>query len=472
MHENFNLLTVQNALGYVFKDASLIKTAFVHKSYEAKGEENNVSLAFLGKQLLSFVLCDYITSRLPYSDEKQLSYQVESYLSALNTDGYIKEKGLSRFVMLSAINEPMRDTSTLGKEIFYAIVAAIYRDGGLPSLKGFLMPIIRACGGDTHYQPTTEGKIITGTDEGPDGVPHIKNERLRRPAKSGSIGFSKAETVNNESVKKAEPTKKEKNISKLLKKKEDVGKALREKPQKKAKNEEITSIPEPEEAPRQERKFIRDPFAPVKLSDELRNFKPKKPSKYEEKSAMPERTPSKPLREPTPSAVTQNDDANYKSLLQEYVQKNIRSSNVLLKYGVTQVGRGKWRAEIKLQEHSLAKGEGDSKKEAEKAAARLAYQAICDKSTSEHKWFASLGNGSFTVNEPSSDYVSKINQHFQRLNRCSNVPVAYEKKNSGKRKEFLVSVVFDGKEIAEGRASTLKEAKQNAAKVACEKLGI
>ena len=45
MHENFNLLTVQNELKYTFRDASLIKTAFIHPSYEAKGEETNSRLA-------------------------------------------------------------------------------------------------------------------------------------------------------------------------------------------------------------------------------------------------------------------------------------------------------------------------------------------------------------------------------------------------------------------------------------------
>ena len=273
MHEKFNLLAVQNELGYTFKDQSLIKSAFTHRSFDAKGEENNVRLVFLGGHLLTFVLSDYITSRLPYTDEKQLAYQTECYVSALGTDKYIKNHSLTRFVMMSEVNEPMRESAALGREIFTAIVAAIYRDGGLPSLKSFLMPMIRACGGDDHYQPSLQGQVITGEDKSErGGENHIKSERLRRPQKSGSIGFSKAETVASsapaeEKSKSEKPAKSEKGLSKLLSRK------------KKAKEEAVKEeIPA---EPQSEKKFIRDPFAPVRLSDDLRNFKPKKPSKYD-----------------------------------------------------------------------------------------------------------------------------------------------------------------------------------------------
>ena len=142
MHDNFNLLTVQKELGYTFKDPQLIKTAFIHRSFEAKGQENNIRLTFLGKQLLSFVLCDYVISRLPYSDENQLAYQTESYLSELKPERFIKDHSLDRFIMLSSVNEPLRQSRALACELFYAIISAIYKDGGLPALKGFLMPII------------------------------------------------------------------------------------------------------------------------------------------------------------------------------------------------------------------------------------------------------------------------------------------------------------------------------------------
>lgn len=467
MHDNFNLLKIQNELGYVFKDSTIIKAAFIHRSFEAKGEENNVRLAFIGGKLLSFVIADYVASRLPFSDEKQLQYQSESYISALGTERFIREKGLTSFVMLSSLNEPLRQTTALAKELFLAIIGAIYRDGGIASLKAFLLPLIRACDGDDRYRPTTDGHVISRESDVGDGATHVKSERLRRPAKNASISISKAETV------KDEPKKKESPVSKLLKKKEEA--PVPEKTKQKKEKHPKTEAPAPQgeaDETALKRSFIRDPFAPVRLSDDLRNFKPKKPSKYEESPK-----PTAPIEPPVniPKAVEPmplSDDENYKSLLQEYVQKNVRTANVLLKYGTTQTGRGKWSAEVTLDGKKLSSGAGDSKKEAEKNAAKLAYAAITDKRSIEHKWFSSLSTDTVTTVEPSTDYVSRINQHYQKLNRSSAVPLAYEKRHSGKRKEFLVAVVYDGKEIACGRADNIKEAKQNAAKEACEKLGI
>ena len=214
MHENFNLLKIQNELGYVFKDSSIIKAAFTHRSFETKGEENNVRLAFIGGKLLSFVIADYVSSRLPFSDEKQLQYQSESYVSTLGTERFIREKGLCGYVMLSSLNEPMRQSPTLSKELFLAIIGAIYRDGGIASLKAFLLPLIRSCDGDDRYRPASNGHVISREADTSDGVTHVKSERLRRPAKNASISILKAETV------KDEPKKKESPVSRLLKKKE------------------------------------------------------------------------------------------------------------------------------------------------------------------------------------------------------------------------------------------------------------
>ena len=472
MHDNFNLLTVQNELGYTFRDASLIKTAFIHPSFEAKGEESSARLTYLGKRLLPFVLSDYITSRLPYTGEKELAFQEESYISALGAEKYIKEHSLARFVMLSELNEPLRLSAAVGRDVFCAIIAAIYRDGGMPALKSFLIPMLRSCDGGTHYRPNTAGKIITSeADNTTDGT-HIRNERLRRPAKNASISITRAQTV--EETHEPESAKKEKGLSRLLKKKEEPNTAEASE-KKKTKKKTAEKVPEPAEEDNAtesaaKRTFIRDPFAPVKLSDDLRNFKPKRPSRYDP-APVPQVTEPVAVTAPSAPADSDDSDQNYKSLLQEYVQKNIRTANVLLCYNAKQSGRGKWTASITLQDRSLAVGQGECKKEAEKDAARIAYKAITSKGSDEHKWFVSL-NGTVTVSEPSADYVSKINLHFQKLNRASTVPVSYEKRSSGKRGVFLIAVMLDGKEIASGSADNLKQAKQNAAQAACKVLGI
>jgi dsRNA-specific ribonuclease len=196
MQDKFNLLAVQNALGYVFKNPELIKTAFIHKSYEKNGIENNARLVLVGQKLFDFVICDYTCTHSSAKGERQLIDAINGYSKELNIAQYAKKSGLLQYLTLSALNEPIRDGTAVGNELFYAITAAIYKDGGLPALKGFLLPMLRSCGTREHYEPASEGKVISRADADVSTEKHIQNAKLR-PGKKGSvISVAKAETVN------------------------------------------------------------------------------------------------------------------------------------------------------------------------------------------------------------------------------------------------------------------------------------
>ncbi len=467
MQKSFNLLDVQNALGYVFKNAELIRTAFIHKSSDRTGKENNLRLVFLGEKLLTFIVADYVCTHSTAKGDKQLTTDFDSYLKAIAPEKFIKEHLLDKFVLLSAISEPLRDSAALARELFYAISAAIYKDGGLSALKGFLMPMMRSFGSNEHYSPSIEGKVVSRAEAVIAEEKHISNAKLRIGSRPSIISISKAETVKNttdEPVQKAEKAKKESSLSKLLKKKDKTQKIQTE-----VKKIEDTPTVEPQA----QKRFIRDPFAPVRLSDDLRNFKPKKPPKTFEKVAEA----SQPEAEQPTSDVLKSAepvlDENYKSLLQELIQKNIRTASVTINYDVVQKSKTDWSATVTLSGKQIGCGKGESKKSAEKSAAAAAYSAIKSGSGSEYKWFASLCTGENTVvAAPSVDYVSKINQYFQKTKHLSSAPVTYEKRPSGQKNVYLIAVIYEGKEIAAGKATNPKEAKQNAARVACEVLKI
>lgn len=459
MRDNFNLLTVQNALGYTFKDAELIKTAFVHRSFESA--ESNLKLGFVGEKLVEFIVSDYLFSHGSSVGEKQLGYSFNSYIEALKPEKYVLNKKLDEFIKLSSLNESLRGSKAVCSELFFAICAAIYKDGGLPALKSFLMPMLRSLDKGERYAPSIEGKIITTEENTAQADKHIKNARVK-PSKNG-IGITRAETLTTEPApkkkeeqKKEEPQKKAGAISKLLGKKD-------------AKSEQKQEIKEQTEDTTPKKRFIRDALEPVRLSDDLRNFKPKKPAKaYDKPIEQPISTPIEPK-----VVVDVSDDENYKSLLQETVQKNIRSANVLLQYKSKTVGKTKWRSEVIFMDKVLGYGEGNGKKNAEKIAAEIAYKAISDPKSEVGRWFASKRDATATVIEaPKTDYVSKINQYFQKTQRLSSAPITYEKRHSSKKALFRIAVVYDGKEIGSGEAKNPKEAKQNAAKEACKTLNI
>ena len=466
MRDNFNLLTVQKALGYTFKNAELIKAAFVHRSFE--GVESNLKLGFVGEKLVEFIIADYLFSHGATVGEKQLEHLFNSYIEALKPEKYIIDKGLCELIKLSSLNESLRKSKAVCREVFFAVCTAIYKDGGLPALKSLLMPMIRSLDKGEHYAPSLEGKIITTDDTPQDTDKHIKNARVK-PSKSG-IGISKAETVKPESshTKKERAKKIEKSDAPIKEEKTKKSGALSKLFGKKdAEPEKKAEAPAEESA--QKKRFIRDALEPVKLSDDLRNFKPKKSA----------RTPDKPSLDQAPVSVSpqkeaqkESNDENYKSLLQETVQKNIRSANVLLQYKSRPVGKTKWYSEVVFMDKVIGKGEGEGKRLAEKLAAQSAYKAITNKNSEIGRWFASKRESGAVIEAPQTDYVSKINQYFQKTQRLSSAPITYEKRHSPKKGVFKIAVVYEGKEIGAGEGKNPKEAKQNAAKEACRTLNI
>ena len=471
MQENFNLLTVQNALGYSFKDSELIKNAFVHSSCKEQGK-TNAGLVFLGRRLLEFVLCDYLYSRLSFDDEAQLSYQLKSYTSSLQGESYLTEKNLDSFIVLSPSDLSKRKDMTVLSETFLAIIAAIFKDGGLPALKSFILPIIRARDGDDRYHRSRSDGHVIMNDTTREGNIHLRNAKVKR--KSSSIGVSKADTIveKKPDTKKAPNKKNDGMLSKLTaksekKKKESNKHFIEAEPKKEQDSESSKPL---------QRKFIRDALAPVRLPDELRNYKPKNAQKTVDKSKdtrADKPTVTKPVALTHKSERTDTaENDNYKSLLQEYVQKNLRTANVIIRYSTVSVEKDLWKSEITVQNRTISKENGASKKEAEKAAAQKAMALLQNNKTAEHKWFFSLNQADVDRVTAQPDYVSMLNQYFQKKHRSSAIPVAYEKRASGNRKEFLVAATYGGNELATGKAASIKEAKQIAAKAACKKLGI
>ena len=143
MTDNFNYSQIQNIIGYSFKDRSLLRAAFCHSSRSVYGEEGNERLIFLGRALLDLVLSDYIYSRFPFTDEDELNKQLRIYRDKADIKKYISDRRLEKHILLSELSEALRTSETIHFQVFLSLCAAIYRDGGMPSLKGFIMPLLR-----------------------------------------------------------------------------------------------------------------------------------------------------------------------------------------------------------------------------------------------------------------------------------------------------------------------------------------
>lgn len=455
MQINFNLYSVQNAIGYVFKNAELIKAAFSYKTPSKSCIQSGDGLTIIGKYLFELIISDYIYTRAPYTDSSEFTAQVKEYTELISIQDFISENELQSNIILSDRHEKMRDSKDLHADIFFAILGAVFRDGGMPSLKAFLIPMIRFADGETKYPPKKPQSLtlIEETIES-DGNIHIKKEPK---VKTSSSESATSKIVRAKTVEQPQNEKEEKSslTEKLFGKKKTVSadKAPKAEPEKAPKKETETDT-------KQKRSFIRDALAPVTLPEHMKTPKSKR---YESKSA-----------EQTPSIDTENtdDDKNYKSMLQEYIQKNIRSSSVLLKYNTSAISRGVYHSEIILDDYTLAKCQAQGKKSAEKAAAKEAYLKITDPKSDLNKWFAQLNGNDIIATDLPEDYISKINQHFQKKHHTASVPLNYNTKKAPDKKSYVCSLLLNGVEIGKGKAPTLRDAKQEAAKDACEMLNI
>ncbi len=528
MTQAFNHNTVQSALGYYFKAPSLLAEAFTHVSFS--NTENNEALVFLGKRLIDFIISDYVCSHYTFSTEKQLIARLDEFKKALPLQKFISDKKLSGHIRLSSACETMRESKTLHGEIFLALSAAIYRDGGLPSFKAFILPLVRAVDSDGRYAPKNEPALSVGTakKEHALGIGTSKNEYAtaisqkdsqrkeklsvfdthgaenRNATKKNGIedGAKAVKPQNNSKTKKAEEekppkAKKDGKTEKIASEKETEIKekkgvnlfkaiimpAKARKKDPKTLNADITNaVPKATEraetAPKTEaevkevrRSFIRDALAPVSLPESMRNPKPRKPIKATSETRSDATEESKyDATERNRSDLNPSDDTeNYKSLLQEYVQKNIHSASVLIKYTTERVGKT-FKTELSLEGKVLARAEAAVKKSAEKEAARLAYAQLTDGKSSLSSWFTSIS--SETPERAPDNYVSRLNEYYQKKSHSSAAPLTYESRPSGERKLFSVAIVFNGEELSLGNGHTVKDARQDAAKKACEKLNI
>ncbi len=139
---------LEQALGLVFCDKSLLQRALTHRSYLNEHPdfsfEDNERLEFLGDAVLDFVTGEYLYHRFPELREGALT----SLRSAL-----VRRETLARFAQQLDLGSQLLmgygEAETGGRErpailcaAFEALVGAIYLDQGLETVQRFIEPII------------------------------------------------------------------------------------------------------------------------------------------------------------------------------------------------------------------------------------------------------------------------------------------------------------------------------------------
>lgn len=136
--------TLERRIAYRFSDRGLLEQALTHRSRAAEdpsgGVADNESLEFLGDAVLGFVVADMLYRQYPDFDEGQKSKIKASAVSTQALAQQAERLQLGDHLILGRGEEKTggRQKPALLADVFEALVAAIYLDGGLEAAATFL----------------------------------------------------------------------------------------------------------------------------------------------------------------------------------------------------------------------------------------------------------------------------------------------------------------------------------------------
>ena len=123
---------LQQAIGYVFKDESLLTVAVTHPTYANEHRtESYQRLEYLGDAILDFIVAEDLFHRFPSADEGVLTKKRIAAVSATPLMKKARELGFEKYLKIA----PHVNTDSVLGDVFEAIIAAIYLDGGMEEAK-------------------------------------------------------------------------------------------------------------------------------------------------------------------------------------------------------------------------------------------------------------------------------------------------------------------------------------------------
>lgn len=161
-----NFSEFEEKTGIIFKDKSLLKQAFIHRSYinenPSAGLSHNERLEFLGDAVLELIVTDFLYAKYVNYTEGDLTSLRSALVNAIIISEVASDIGMNDFLLLSRgeAKDHGKARQYILANTYEAYVGAIYLDQGYDVVKEFIT-----------------GSLLHKTDE-------IVNKKLWRDAKS------------------------------------------------------------------------------------------------------------------------------------------------------------------------------------------------------------------------------------------------------------------------------------------------
>ena len=141
-----NWKELEKAIDYQFKDSDWVLQALTHRSHTEEvpvpgGELANEQMEFLGDSILGFLVSEALVNRFPSEREGRLSKLKAHLVSAAHLHDAAVRLELGRYLLLGRGEEQTggRAKRALLVDSLEALVAALYRDGGIEPVRQFVL---------------------------------------------------------------------------------------------------------------------------------------------------------------------------------------------------------------------------------------------------------------------------------------------------------------------------------------------
>jgi len=159
---------LQELLGYQFRDSRLLFEALTHSSYAQEASEylrDNEQMEFLGDAVLNFIVSVRLADSFPHYAEGKLSLARARLVGTEYLATVAARLDIGRFIHLGRGEEKTggRGNPGLLVNALEALLAAIYRDGGLPAaqdfVERFVLPADLAASGEELVSPNYKSAL-------------------------------------------------------------------------------------------------------------------------------------------------------------------------------------------------------------------------------------------------------------------------------------------------------------------------
>lgn len=131
------LSSLENELGYEFKDIGLLREALQHSSYVNEQSDpalqDNERLEFLGDAVLDLVITHILMNHFPQTREGELSRMRAAIVNESQLAAVAQKLNLGQYLLLGKGEALSRgeEKSSILADALEAVIAAVYLDGGL-----------------------------------------------------------------------------------------------------------------------------------------------------------------------------------------------------------------------------------------------------------------------------------------------------------------------------------------------------